>query len=59
MLLYLIPESLNLPALRTCIGSLLDQPGIDSIVTTLGQPAEQPRATLLEELVFDCYQRPQ
>jgi hypothetical protein len=42
-------ESLNLPALRTCIGSLLDQPGIDRILTTITHPAEDPRATLLEK----------
>lgn len=47
-------ESLNLPALRTCIGSLLDQPGIDRILTTLGHPAEEPepRATLLKRAGF-------
>jgi hypothetical protein len=50
---YISPaESLNLPALRTCIGSLLDQPGIDRILTTLGQPAEKHRATLLERAGF-------
>jgi hypothetical protein len=45
-------ESLNLPALRTCIGSLLDQPGIDRILTTLGNPADAPRTTLLERTGF-------
>jgi hypothetical protein len=45
-------ESLNLAALRTCIGSLLDQPGIDRILTTVACPAEEPRATLLERAGF-------
>ncbi len=44
--------SLNLAALRTCIGSLLDQPGIDRILTTVAYPAEGPRATLLERAGF-------
>ena len=45
-------ESLNLAALRTCIGSLLDQPGIDRILTTVAYPAEEPRVTLLERAGF-------
>jgi hypothetical protein len=45
-------ESLNLPALRTCIGSLLDQPDINRILTSLGNPADTPRATLLERTGF-------
>jgi hypothetical protein len=44
--------SLNLPALRTCIGSLLDQPGIDRILTTIANPHNDPRATLLERAGF-------
>jgi hypothetical protein len=47
-------ESLNLPALRTCVGSLLDEPGIDRILTTLGHPGKEPepRATLLKRAGF-------
>jgi len=45
-------ESLNLAALRTCIGSLLDQPGIVRILTSVAYPAEEPRATLLERAGF-------
>ncbi len=45
-------ESLNLPALRTCIGSLLDQPGIDRILTTIAHPSEDPQVTLLERAGF-------
>ncbi len=45
-------ESLNLPALRTCIGSLLDQPGIDRILTTITHPSDDPRAALLERAGF-------
>jgi hypothetical protein len=44
--------SLNLPALRTCIGSLLDQPDIDRILTTITHPSEDPRVTLLERAGF-------
>jgi hypothetical protein len=47
-------ESLNLPALRTCIGSLLDQPGIDRILTTIAHPYKDPRATLLERAGFQA-----
>jgi hypothetical protein len=45
-------DSLNLPALRTCIGSLLYQPGIDRILTTLGHPAEYHGSTLLQRAGF-------
>jgi hypothetical protein len=46
--------SLNLAALRTCIGSLLDQPGIDRILTTIAHPdpVKDARTTLLERAGF-------
>lgn len=46
-------DPMNLPGFRTCISSLLDQPGIDQIITTSNHMrCEDPRVGILERSGF-------
>jgi len=50
---YSLEETIYLPAFQACIASLLDNPGIKSILTSLnGVTGSDPRAGLLEKSGF-------